>query len=73
MQIIATDRDDPGVLFADEHRERHPLHVVEAAMIGAHVATIPFDVIKKLVTHPLTNSGLEKFLADWRAYEASLA
>ncbi|MFV1979968.1 MAG: fructose-6-phosphate aldolase [Rhodothermia bacterium] len=52
---------------------RHPLHVVEAAMIGAHVATIPFSVIKKLVAHPLTNIGLEKFLADWRAYEASVA
>ena len=52
---------------------RHPLHVVEAALVGAHVATIPFDVIKKLVAHPLTTSGLEKFLDDWRAYEASLA
>ena len=52
---------------------RHPLHVVEAALVGAHVATIPFDVIKKLVAHPLTTNGLEKFLADWRAYEASLS
>jgi transaldolase len=51
---------------------RHPLHVVEAALAGAHVATIPFSVIKKLVSHPLTDIGLEKFLADWRAYEASL-
>ena len=44
---------------------RHPLHLVEAAELGAHVATIPFDVIKKLFNHPLTSSGLEKFLADW--------
>lgn len=51
---------------------RHPLHVVEAALAGAHVATMPFAVIKKLISHPLTDSGLEKFLADWRAYEASL-
>ncbi len=51
---------------------RHPLHVVDAALAGAHVATIPFSVIRKLVSHPLTDKGLEQFLADWRAYEASL-
>jgi transaldolase len=51
---------------------RHPLHVVEAALVGADVATIPFDVLKKLASHPLTDIGLEKFLADWRAYQASL-
>ncbi|MEJ5350674.1 MAG: fructose-6-phosphate aldolase [Melioribacteraceae bacterium] len=45
---------------------RHPLHVVEAAMMGAHIATIPFDVIEKLFKHPLTDIGLEKFLADWK-------
>lgn len=44
---------------------RHPLHVVEAALAGAHVATIPFKVIEKLVKHPLTDVGMEKFLADW--------
>lgn len=50
---------------------RHPMHVVDAAMAGAHVATIPFGVIKQLIKHPLTDSGLEKFLADWKAYEAA--
>jgi len=45
---------------------RHPLHVVEAAMMGAHIATIPFDVIEKLFKHPLTDIGLEKFLSDWK-------
>jgi transaldolase len=45
---------------------RHPLHLVEAAELGAHVATIPFGVIKKLFNHPLTDSGLEKFLSDWK-------
>jgi transaldolase len=45
---------------------RHPLHVVEAAMMGAHIATIPFDVIDKLFKHPLTDLGLEKFLSDWK-------
>lgn len=51
---------------------RHPLHVVEAAMVGAHVATMPFAVIEKLAKHPLTDIGLERFIADWRDYEASL-
>lgn len=44
---------------------RHPLHVVEAGLIGAHVCTIPFKVIDQLIRHPLTDLGLEKFLADW--------
>lgn len=45
---------------------RHPLHLVEAARIGAHVATMPFAVIDKLFNHPLTDLGLEKFLSDWK-------
>lgn len=45
---------------------RHPLHVVEAAMIGAHICTIPFKVIDQLIKHPLTDLGLERFLADWK-------
>lgn len=45
---------------------RHPMHVVEAAMIGAHVCTIPFKVIDQLIKHPLTDIGLERFLADWK-------
>ncbi len=44
---------------------RNPLHVVEAAMMGAHVATIPFSVIESLSKHPLTDIGIQKFLADW--------
>lgn len=44
---------------------RHPMHVVEAARIGAHVVTMPAKVIAQLVRHPLTDSGLERFLADW--------
>ena len=44
---------------------RHPMHVVEAAMIGADIATIPFKVIEQLSKHPLTDIGIEKFLADW--------
>ena len=44
---------------------RHPIHVLEAARLGADVATIPFNVIDQLARHPLTDSGLKKFLADW--------
>jgi transaldolase len=45
---------------------RHPMHVVEAALIGAHVVTMPFPVIAQLMKHPLTDIGLEKFLADFK-------
>jgi len=44
---------------------RHPRHVVEAAMIGADAATLPPDVLRKLLLHPLTDRGLDQFLADW--------
>jgi transaldolase len=44
---------------------RHPQHVVESALAGAHVGTMPFSVIKMLFNHPLTDIGLKKFLADW--------
>ncbi len=44
---------------------RHPLHVVEAARIGAHVVTVPPQVLRRLVDHPLTDKGLDAFLADW--------
>jgi transaldolase len=49
---------------------RHPMHVVEAALAGADIATMPFDVFTKLVKHPLTDLGLERFLADWRGFQA---
>ena len=45
---------------------RHPVHVVQAALIGAHVCTMPFKVIDQLIKHPLTDIGLERFLADAR-------
>jgi transaldolase len=44
---------------------RHPMHVQEAALIGAHVATCPFSVLMQLSKHPLTDAGLAKFLSDW--------
>jgi transaldolase len=48
---------------------RNPLHVVDAALAGAHIATIPFSVIDQMVKHPLTDIGIEKFLADWKKVE----
>jgi transaldolase len=44
---------------------RHPGHVVEAALMGADIATVPYDVLKKMFRHPLTDAGIERFLKDW--------
>jgi len=44
---------------------RHTMHVVETAMIGADIATIPFKVIEQIMKHPLTDKGIESFLSDW--------
>ena len=45
---------------------RHPIHVIEAALLGADVCTMPFKVIDQLIKHPLTDIGIERFLADWK-------
>lgn len=46
---------------------RHPQHVVEAALAGGHICTMPFAIFQQMVKHPLTDVGLKKFLADWEA------
>lgn len=46
---------------------RHPQHVVEAALAGGHICTMPFAIFQQLVKHPLTDVGLKKFLADWES------
>lgn len=46
---------------------RHPMHITEAALNGAHIATIPYKVLLQLFKHPLTDKGIEAFLADWNA------
>jgi len=51
---------------------RHPMHVVEAARLGADVATMPFDVFSKLVRHPLTDAGLATFNEDWKKLQREL-
>ena len=45
---------------------RHPRHIVDSAKLGAHICTIPYDVFKKLSKHPLTDSGVKRFLEDWK-------
>ena len=62
VQIFENYDFDTQVLVASV---RHPLHVLEAAMMGADIATIPFCVLKKMAGHPLTDIGLERFLKDW--------
>lgn len=44
---------------------RHPLHVLDAAKLGADIATIPYGILKKMVRHPLTDVGIRSFLKDW--------
>ncbi|HJN18861.1 MAG TPA: transaldolase family protein, partial [Armatimonadota bacterium] len=52
---------------------RSPLHVERAALAGAHIATIPMKAIKQMMAHPLTDMGLEAFLADWAKLQEELA
>ena len=51
---------------------RHPMHIVESALAGADIATMPYSVFKQLVHHPLTDVGLDKFLQDWKALQEGL-
>jgi len=46
---------------------RHPMHVVASARLGAHIATIPYGVIKQMISHPMTDAGIDKFLKDWNS------
>jgi transaldolase len=62
VQILDNYDYDCEVLAASL---RHPIHVVEAARVGAHIGTMPFTVFQSLVKHPLTDIGLKKFLEDW--------
>jgi transaldolase len=68
-EIYAVQGYDTNVLAASL---RHPMHVVDAAMAGADIATMPYDVFTKLVKHPLTDIGLEKFQADWLTLQNDL-
>ena len=63
LQIYRNYEIETQVLVASI---RHPVHVVDAAKLGAHVATMPPDVLEKMVRHPLTDIGLKRFLDDWQ-------
>ena len=63
VQIYSNYGYDTQVLVASI---RHPLHFVDACMIGADISTMPFKVIEQLIKHPLTDIGLEKFISDWK-------
>lgn len=62
VQIFKNYQFDTNVLVASV---RHPLHVIDAAKIGAHVVTLPPDILGKMLGHPLTDKGLSAFLSDW--------
>jgi transaldolase len=49
---------------------RHPMHITQAALAGAHIATLPFNVLKQLYQHPLTEKGIQQFTADWQTLQA---
>lgn len=63
MQAWQWNRFKTEVLVAST---RHPRHIVDAAKLGAHICTVPYEVCKKLPMHPLTDIGLKKFLDDWK-------
>ena len=68
-EIYEIQEYDTNVLAASL---RHPMHIVEAALAGADIATMPYAVFKQLVKHPLTDIGLDKFLQDWKALQEEL-
>jgi transaldolase len=67
IMMIYTNYDYPTEVIVAS--VRNVLHVLEAAMIGADIATIPFGVMKQMYKHPLTDIGMEKFLADWEKFK----
>jgi transaldolase len=69
-QIYSNYKYDTNILVASI---RHPLHVKEAALIGADIATMPYKVFEELFSHPLTEKGLAQFAADYVAYKEKLA
>lgn len=62
LEILNSYAFDTEVIVASV---RNPIHVLDSAVMGAHVATIPFKVLEQLSRHPLTDSGIERFLKDW--------
>ena len=69
VQIFRNYQYDTQTLVASI---RHPLHVIEAAKLGADVVTLPPDILGKMMKHPLTNNGLDSFLNDWKKIDKGL-
>jgi transaldolase len=69
-EIVALHELDTEVLAASI---RNPLHMTQAALAGAHVATLPFKVLQQMVHHPLTDSGIKQFRSDWEKARQALA
>jgi transaldolase len=69
-EIVAIHEIDSEVLAASI---RHPRHITDAALAGAHVATLPFKVLQQMIHHPLTDKGIVQFRKDWEAARAALA
>lgn len=73
-EIAAVFEQNPGIetrILAASIR--HPRHVIDSALAGAHIATCPFKVLKQCMSHPLTDKGIAAFLADWRVREVATA
>ncbi|MGI0090221.1 MAG: fructose-6-phosphate aldolase [Nitrososphaerales archaeon] len=68
LQIFKNYDYDAEVLVASI---RHPLHVIDAAKLGAHIVTLPPDVLGKMINHPLTDIGLARFIEDWKKVKQS--
>jgi transaldolase len=67
-EIIAIYRNDPAIkTMVLSASIRHPRHIIESALAGAHIATCPFKVLEQSMKHPLTDRGIEQFLADWKS------
>jgi transaldolase len=69
-EIVALYELESEVLAASI---RHPLHVTQSALAGAHVATMPFKVLQQMVHHPLTDKGIQQFRSDWDKARKALA
>lgn len=65
-QIVRLHEFEAEVLVASV---RHPRHVTDAALAGAHIATVPLKVLRQMAGHPLTDSGISKFREDWQAVQ----
>jgi transaldolase len=67
VTIVKTHQLDAEVLAASI---RHPRHVTEAALAGAHIATVPYKILRQMIHHPLTDSGIVQFRKDWQAVQS---